>query len=139
VLRAVLDVGVIVSGVLAAGGPPGQILNRWRGGELDLVVSPSLLAELQRVLAYDRIRSRISPEEAQELAAELRHHAIVVDDPREIEPGLTRDPGDDYLVALARSAGADVLVSGDPHITGVAGLEPPVLTPRQLLELLQNA
>jgi putative PIN family toxin of toxin-antitoxin system len=139
VLRAVLDVGVIVSGVLAAGGPPGQILNRWRGGEFDLVASPSLLAELQRVLAYDRIRSRISPEEAQELAAELRHHAIVVDDPREIEPGLTRDPGDDYLVALARSAGADVLVSGDPHITGVAGLEPPVLTPRQLLELLQNA
>lgn len=138
-LRAVLDVGVIVSGVLSAGGPPGQILNRWRGGELDLVVSPSLLAELERVLAYDRIRSRISPEEAKELAAELRNHALVVDDPREIEPGLTRDPDDDYLVALARSAGADVLVSGDPHITGVAGLQPPVLTPRQLLELLQNA
>jgi putative PIN family toxin of toxin-antitoxin system len=138
VLRAVLDVGVIVSGVVAAGGPPGQILDRWRGGELDLLVSPWLLAELERVLAYDRIRSRISPEEAKELAAELRHHAVV-DDPRAIEPGLTRDPDDDYLVALARSAGADVLVSGDAHITGVAGLEPPVLTPPQLLELLKNA
>ena len=138
-LRAVLDVGVIVSGVLTAGGPPGLILDRWRGGELDLVISPSLLAELERVLAYDKIRRRISAEEAKELAAELRHHAVVVDDPREVEPGLTRDPGDDYLVALARSAGADVLVSGDPHITGVPGLEPPALTPRQLLEILERA
>jgi uncharacterized protein len=139
VLRAVLDVGVIVSGVLTAGGPPGRILDRWRGGELDVVVSPSLLGELERVLAYEKIRRRVTADEAAELVAELRHHAVVVDDPREVEPGLTRDPGDDYLVALARSAGADVLVSGDPHITGVAGLEPPVLTPRQLLEFLENA
>jgi uncharacterized protein len=139
VLRAVLDVGVIVSGVLTAGGPPGQILDRWRGGEFDLLVSSALLAELERVLAYDRIRSRITPEEAEELVAELRRHAVVVDDPREVESGLTRDPDDDYLVALARSAGADVLVSGDPHITGVAGLEPPVLTPRQLIEILERA
>ena len=138
-LRAVLDVGVIVSGVLTAGGPPGEVLDRWRGGEFDLVVSPSLLAELGGVLAYDRIRSRISVEDAEELVAELRRHAVVVDDPSEVEPGLTLDPGDDYLVALARSARADVLVSGDSHITDVPGLEPPVLTPRQLLEILERA
>jgi predicted nucleic acid-binding protein len=70
--------------------------------------------------------------------AELRHHAVVVEDPGEVEAGLTRDPDDDYLVALARAGGADVLVSGDPHITGIAGLEPPVLTPRELLEILES-
>jgi putative PIN family toxin of toxin-antitoxin system len=60
VLRAVFDVGVIVSGVLTAGGPPGQILDRWRDGELDLVVSSALLAELERVLSYEKIRRRVS-------------------------------------------------------------------------------
>jgi uncharacterized protein len=139
VLRAVLDVGVIVSGVLTARGPPGQLLDRWRNGEFDLLISPALLAELERVLTYDKIRSRVSPEDAEEVVAELRRHAVVVDDASEVESGLTRDPGDDYLVALARSAGADVLVSGDAHITGVAGVEPPVLSPRELLEILERA
>jgi putative PIN family toxin of toxin-antitoxin system len=138
-LRAVVDVGVIVSGVLTATGPPGRTLDRWRNGEFDLVVSPSLLAELERVLAYDKIRSRIRPDEAEQLVDELRRHAVIVDDPEEIERGVTRDPNDDYLVALARSAGADVLVSGDPHITQVIGLEPPALTPRQLLATLDHA
>ena len=137
-LRVVLDVGVIVSGALTAGGPPGRILDRWRGGELDIVVSPSLLAGLDRVLAYERIRRRVAREDAQELVAELHHHAVVVEDPVEIEAGVTRDPGDDYLVALARSAGADVLVSGDAHVTEVPGLEPPVLTPRELIEILER-
>jgi putative PIN family toxin of toxin-antitoxin system len=139
VLRAVVDVGVIVSGVLTAEGPPGEILDRWRDGELDLIVSPSLIAELERVLAYDRIRTRVTGEDAEELVAELRRHAVVVDDPAEVEAGLTADPGDDYLVALARSAEADVLVSGDPHITGLRRPEPPVLTPRQLVEVLEGA
>jgi uncharacterized protein len=138
-VRAVLDVGVIVSGALTAGGPPGRILDRWRAGELDIVVSASLLAELERVLAYEKIRRRVAPGEAPELVAELRHHAVVVEDPIEVEAGVTRDPGDDYLVALARSAGADVLVSGDAHVTEAPGLQPPVLTPRELLEILESA
>jgi uncharacterized protein len=137
-LRAVLDVGVIVSGVLAGGGPPGQIFDRWRAGEFDLIVSPMLVAELERVLAYDRIRSRLGADDADELVAELRRHAVVVDDPAEIERGVTGDPDDDYLVALSRSAGADVLVSGDPHITETRGLEPLVFTPRSFLDLLER-
>jgi uncharacterized protein len=138
-VRAVLDVGVIVSGALTAGGPPGRILDRWRTGEFDIVVSPALLAELDRVLGYEKIRRRVALEDAQELVAELRHHAVVAEDPIEVEVGVTRDPDDDYLVALARRAGADVLVSSDPHITEVPGLQPPVLTPRELLEILERA
>jgi predicted nucleic acid-binding protein len=46
---------------------------------------------------------------------------------------VTRDPGDDYLVALANAAQAE-LVSGDPDLcqTGFA------LTPRRFLESLQG-
>jgi uncharacterized protein len=52
-------------------------------------------------------------------------------------PPVTRDPGDDYLVALAVRAGADVLVSGDSDLTGpkIAGVT--VLTPRAFLERLE--
>ncbi len=53
-------------------------------------------------------------------------------------PGLTADPDDDYLVALARAAGADYLVSGDRHLLELTDPEPPVLTPREFLALLEG-
>jgi len=52
---------------------------------------------------------------------------------------LTPDPGDDYLVSLAQATGADYLVSGDAHLTGLDDARPPVLTARQFEELLGPA
>jgi predicted nucleic acid-binding protein len=39
---------------------------------------------------------------------------------------------------LARVAHADYLVSGDRHLLDLTGLDLPVLTPRQFLELLET-
>jgi predicted nucleic acid-binding protein len=62
----------------------------------------------------------------------------MADDPP-ASPGLTSDPGDDYLVALARHAGADAIVSGDRHLLELPEAMPPVLAPRQFLEQLGGA
>jgi len=40
------------------------------------------------------------------------------------------DPGDDYLVVLARASGAQTLVSGDRHLYDLVDPVPPVLLPR---------
>jgi len=66
----------------------------------------------------------------------LGEDAVVIDDPPR-PPGLSPDPDDDYLVALARVAGADYLVSGDRHLLDLADPMPPILTPRQFLDLVQ--
>jgi putative PIN family toxin of toxin-antitoxin system len=134
-LRVVVDVGVVVSGLLSAKGPPARLLDRWRDGAFDLVVSSLWLAELARVLARPRISRYLEPGEAEELIGAIRLQAAWADDPP-AEPGLTPDPGDDYLVSLARAAGADFLVSGDEHLTGLVGAAPPVLTPRRFERLL---
>ncbi|MCE7960850.1 MAG: PIN domain nuclease, partial [Acidobacteria bacterium ACB2] len=65
----------------------------------------------------------------------LAQDALIVDDP----PALARlspDPDDDYLIAIARTAEADYLVSGDRHLLDLADPLPPVLAPRQFIELL---
>jgi predicted nucleic acid-binding protein len=51
-------------------------------------------------------------------------------------PPLSRDPGDDYLIALALHASTDVLISRDRDLTDL--VDPPVriLTPRDLLDEL---
>ena len=90
-------------------------------------------------MSYPKLARAVSPDEARTFVEELRNSAVLLDDPSHVESGVTRDPNDDYLVALARAASADVLVSGDPHITEVPGLEPRVLTPRELLEILERA
>jgi putative PIN family toxin of toxin-antitoxin system len=136
--RVVCDVGVVISGLLSADGPPGRLLDRWRDGVFDLIVSPLWLAELARVLARPKIAQYLRPGDAEELLAAIRLQAELVEDPP-AQPGLTADPGDDYLVSLARAAGADLLVSGDRHLTVLEDAEPPVLTPRQFEELLGPA
>jgi predicted nucleic acid-binding protein len=53
-------------------------------------------------------------------------------------PEVSPDPDDDYLIALARVAGADYLISGDRHLLDLTDPDPPVLTPRQFLDLLET-
>jgi predicted nucleic acid-binding protein len=74
---------------------------------------------------------------AQELVQALHETAILADDPP-AQAGLTPDPDDDYLIVLASSADVAYLVSGDTHLTGLTDPRPPVLTPRQFLDLLHK-
>ena len=136
--RVVCDVGVVVSGLLSASGPPGRIVDRWWDGEFDLIVSPLWLDELGRVLERPKLARYLDSGEASELVAAIRLQADLLDDPP-AEPGLTPDPGDDYLVSLARAATADFLVSGDKHLTTLADPRPPILTPREFEDLLTHS
>ena len=56
-------------------------------------------------------------------------------DPVEPEP-ILRDPDDDYLIALARIAKADLIVTGDKDLLDHRGLQPRAVTPREACELL---
>jgi putative PIN family toxin of toxin-antitoxin system len=99
-------------------------------GEFDLVVSEQLFAELSRALAYPKLQARISPADASAFIQLLRSMATLAADP-EIAPPRSRDAGDDYLLALAESAGA-ILVSGDHDLLDLApGL--PVESPADFL------
>jgi uncharacterized protein len=133
-LRAVLDVNVLISALLSPGGTPARILNAWRLGHFDLIVSPLLLAELGRALAYPKLRRHVSPEEAVELLDLLSLDAIVESDPAEPHEVRSSDPGDDYEITVAAASDA-LLVSGDDHLLSLA-TELPVRSPAQFLELL---
>ena len=104
----------------------------WLHGEFELVVSPLLLAELERALSYQKLRKRIEPQDAARRGAALELGRLGTD-PDEPPPVRSRDPGDDYLIALASSAHA-LLVSGDEHLLELDAL--PILSPARFLERL---
>jgi putative PIN family toxin of toxin-antitoxin system len=134
-LRVVVDPNVLVSAAISPAGPPRQIVTAWVDGRFELVASPALIDELRDVLDRPKFRRWISAAVAREFVDGLADDALLLDDPPE-RPGVSPDPDDDYLIALARAAGADYLVSGDRHLLDVSDPDPPVLAARQFLELL---
>jgi len=134
-LRIVADPGVLVSAVLSHLGAPSIVVDRWRDGEFDLVVSPHLLEELESVLRRPKFSAALTETDVRAYVDGSAADALVFpddDDP----PAMSPDPDDDYLVALAIAAKADLIVSGDVHLTGLVAPLVPVLTPRELVDRL---
>jgi putative PIN family toxin of toxin-antitoxin system len=128
-VRAVVDVNVLVSAVLSAKGPSAEILRASRDGQFELITSETLLTEITRALAYPRIRKRIPAEQASAYINWLRGHGTLADDPVGSPPVVSRDPDDDYLLALAIDQRA-YLVTGDQDLL-VLNAQLPILTPAQ--------
>ena len=136
-LRVLLDVNVLVSAVIRRSGVPAAILNTWRAGQFELVVSNLLLAELRDVLARPHIARFATRAETEELVAALELSGTLVGDPPPSERLVPGDPDDDYLVALARAGRAQVIVTGDVHLLELE-LQPPAVTPQELLLRLEQ-
>jgi putative PIN family toxin of toxin-antitoxin system len=136
-VRVVLDPNVLVSAAISSSGPPRKVLDAWIDERFEMIASPTLLGELRDVLHRPRFRRWISVELANEIIDGIAHDAVLVDDPPPLL-GVSRDPDDDYLIALARDAAADCLVSGDRHLLELTEADPPILTPGQFLDLLQT-
>jgi uncharacterized protein len=134
-VRAVLDVNVLISAVLSPRSTCAELLQLVRDGDIELVTSPGLLDELHRTLSRRKFRSRATDEDVTEYVDELRELAETRPDAAAM-PGITRDPKDDYLVALALAAGVDALVSGDKDLLAVDVVR--VLTPREAVEAMHR-
>jgi putative PIN family toxin of toxin-antitoxin system len=136
-VRAILDPNVVISGAISPRGAPADVLRSLATGEFELVASQGLLDELQRALAYPKLRPYTSESDAAELVRWLADSASVVGDPDTDPPVHSRDPDDDYLIALA-SAHRAALVSGDKDLLALER-EIPVFSPRAFLDLLADA
>jgi putative PIN family toxin of toxin-antitoxin system len=115
-VRAVIDTNVLVSGLLWRG-PPHTLIEHVRNGTLSLISSPALLAEFAEVIdrpKFQKILTRANIR-ADEIVADLRRLAEIIDPPPLPAP-VSRDPDDDMVLALAISARADLIVSGDDDL-----------------------
>ncbi len=123
-----------VSAVINPYGTPARVVEAVADGAITAVVTQHLLDELAAVLIRPKFRRWISIADAIAFVESLGGHADLRDDPGPLEKRV-RDPNDDYLVALAEAANA-VIVTGDDDLLS-AELEPPAITPAQLLTRLQ--
>lgn len=111
-MRAVLDTNILISAFVFPGGAPEMVYRGALEGPYELVTSPSLLAELGRVLG-DEFGWEASIAEA--AVTQVARVGTVVR-PRERLAVIADDPADDRVLEAAIEGGAEVVVSGDRHL-----------------------
>ncbi len=130
--RAVVDTNVLIAAAIKPTGTCRELLDAAVGLRWQPVLSPQLLSELETVMRRAKFSSKLTEEAIQDFIAGLVDISEVVADPPSTATH-TPDPDDDYLVALALAARVDLLVSGDRHLTELAGSDVLVQTPRDFL------
>jgi putative PIN family toxin of toxin-antitoxin system len=140
-IRAVLDVNILVSSVIAPLGFPRQIFSAWRAGGYSLLISDGVIAELEEKLSLPRIarRYKATPELAVNTINLLRTEAQLIVVPVSERVRVTGDPEDDLVLATGRLGQADYLVSGDRGLLNLGQYEgTQIVTPREFVAILQS-
>lgn len=137
-LRAVLDANVYVSAAIQPDGPAGRIIERFlRDGAFEIVLSPAILEEVLRALAYPKVRKHIRGKIEPELWFEdLIVLADMAAGERDLS-GICEDPDDDKYIAAAFEGRAAFIVTGDLRFLALKAHDGVrIVTPRTFLGLL---
>ena len=123
-MRLVLDTNVVFSGLLWQG-PPYRVLEMVRRQpNLLLFSSAALLDELADVLTRPAATKRLAliGKSARAVLADIVEVVDLVE-PIEVPRVVPNDPDDDHVIAAARAARADFIVSGDSDLLSLGDFQ----------------
>jgi len=128
-MRVVVDTNVFFASFF--GGPPRNIVDLWKTGEITLCLTRQIMDEYVRVLLEAGCGRDT---EIHDLLGLFRigHHAVFSARTKAIQ--VCRDSDDDKFIEAAVALEASVIVSGDKHLLEIeeyAGIE--ILRPREFL------
>ena len=117
---AVFDSNILVRIALAKTQAIKRLWDAAQSGIYRLVISPSILTELERVLNYSRIGQKygLTHTAISSFLGKLRKAAFVTDDLYEVFR-VYADPTDNIFLACALEGNVDYLVSEDPHLRDI--------------------
>jgi uncharacterized protein len=136
-VKLLLDTNVLVSALIWSGNPY-ALLKLGSAPPNQIYSSPELLDELRNTLAYPRLEAQIHK---RGLNAKDLHDRIALIVHIQNSPALLvavcRDPDDDAVLACAKSAQVDLIVSGDQDLLVLQQFEGiAIVTAAQALEQL---
>ena len=108
-MRLVLDTNVLLSALAFPGSKPDQVLQRVRRGDVELSLSPFILAELERVL-HDKFR--FTKRQTAERVNAIRRMATLVEPTERVALVAAKDD-DNRILECALAARSEYLVTGD--------------------------
>lgn len=112
-LKVVIDTNLWIRALLG-GRVTLPILEAWRAGKFQLVVSDVLVNELDSVWQRPRLRKYINEQDALDLLEQIRYRAITTE--LITIPPNCRDPKDQPVLATAIDGQAEAIVTGDDDL-----------------------
>lgn len=114
----IFDTNVLLP-LLVGSTPRAQALRHaWHARRFELFITPQVLAEVERVLTYPRVRRNyaLTRSEVDAIVDVLKGRARLLPGLYEGVTAVQADPSDNVFLAAALEAGADYLVTQDPHL-----------------------
>lgn len=112
-MRVILDTNILLSGLISPSGVPAKLIEAWLDRRFILVSHSIQLDELRDVSRRNKIRALVKPVEVGRMVNQI---GVLADMPERLPPvEKSRDPLDDFLLALCEAGQADLLVTGDKN------------------------
>jgi uncharacterized protein len=130
-MRVVIDTNVLISAIFFKG-KPDVILDAWRFGKLEIILSAEILNEYSKVL--QRLTAKFPSVDTTGILSILTAGCMVLE-PGDLEKQICDDPDDDKFLAAAIAGNTETIISGDKHlldVNGYAGIE--ILRPAEFIE-----
>ncbi len=121
-IRAIWDTNTLASGAIARQGVIAVLIDGWRHGDFEIVVSEHILTELERALRKPYFAARLNQADREEFLARVREFANIVQIAEPI-PSVLPDRADNMVLATAVSARAPYIVSGDRELQGLGSYQ----------------
>jgi putative PIN family toxin of toxin-antitoxin system len=134
-MKAVFDTNVLIAAFLTEG-ICAKLMIRARRRDFDLILCDGILDEFKRVL---KKKFATSPHETSEALMILSEAAWEIHGPIELITRICRDSDDDLILACARDAVADYVVTGDEDLLVLKNYEGiSIVTPREFEKLFPD-
>lgn len=133
-----MDTNVLASGATISSTPPGQIIDSWRAGAFELILSEFIIDELERTFQKQYFQKHLSTLDVAVFIDLLKNEATITPITAKVE-GIATHPEDDVILATAVSSRSDYLVTGDNHFlhkVGIVYQGVTLLTPNDFLKAL---
>lgn len=115
--RIVVDTNVLISAVFFKG-KPDVILEAWRAGVLEIILSAEILNEYSEVLK--RLSRKYPSIKTSGILSVFASGCRIVE-PEVLDKQICDDPNDDKFLAAAIGGEAEIVISGDNHLLNVNG------------------
>jgi uncharacterized protein len=116
-IKVVVDTNIWISSLIASSKTAARLVDEWRAGKFELVVSEQQVLELYEVFSRPKFlfKYRIARQEIDDIVSSIAVRAERVT--LKGDTKLCRDPDDDIIIETAIRGRAKYLVTGDKDIT----------------------
>jgi putative PIN family toxin of toxin-antitoxin system len=136
-MKIVFDTNVLISALITTGKPK-ELFNKAAQGQIQLIISKSILKEFSQVAENPRIRKYANEEDVIGFVRVINRVAKIVNVTSQFK-AVKEDPDDDIVVRTAFDGKASYIVSGDKHLLSLGtfrGIK--ILTADEMLTLLKE-